>query len=62
MQQGLDVLRSVLQRQLRARFGALDELHAARLLAADADELQAIGERLASATSLHEVFVAGGGR
>lgn len=62
MQQGLEVLRSVLQRQLQARFGPLDAPQAARLLAANADELQAIGERLASATSLRDVFAAGGGR
>lgn len=54
--QGLSVLRSVLQRLLQARFGPLDERHAAQLSAADADQLQAIGERLARATSLHDVF------
>lgn len=54
--EGLAVLRSVLQVQLQARFGTLNELHAEQLSTATADELRAIGERLATATSLHDVF------
>ena len=56
------MLRSVLQHQLLARFGPLAERHAAQQPAADADELQAIGERLAMATSLHDVFAGDGKR
>jgi hypothetical protein len=62
MQQGIALLRSVLQHQLLARFGPLAERHAAQQPAADADELQAIGERLAMATSLHDVFAGDGKR
>jgi len=56
VQQGLAVLRTVLQNLLQARFGPLDAHHAAQLSAADTEELRAIGERLATATSLHDVF------
>ncbi len=62
VQQGLEVLRMVLHRQLHARFGPLEEPHSRKLLAATAPELQAIGERLATATNLQDVFAADGGR
>ncbi len=62
LKEGLAVLRSVLQSQLQARFGPLGEHHTEQLSVATAEELRAIGERLATATSPHDVFAADGKR
>ncbi len=51
-----DLLRDMLLRQLRARFGEPGPDHDRRLRAANTMELQGIGERLATAASLREVF------
>jgi hypothetical protein len=51
-----DLLRDMLLRQLRARFGEPSPDHDRRLRAANTMELQGIGERLATAASLREVF------
>ena len=56
LKEGLAVLRSVLQRLVHARFGPLNEHHAEQLSVATADEQRAIGEPLATATSVHDVF------
>jgi hypothetical protein len=56
LKEGVDLLRGLLLRQLRARFGEPSPDHQRRLLAADAEELQAMGERLATAASLQDVF------
>jgi hypothetical protein len=44
-------------RQLRARFGEPGADHQRRLQTADTEELQALGERLATAASLADVFL-----
>ena len=51
-----DLLRNMVLRQLRARFGEPGPDHQRRLQTADTEELQALGERLATAASLQDVF------
>ena len=51
-----DLLRDMLLRQLRARFGEPDPDHVLRLRAANTAELQGLGERLATAATLGDVF------
>ena len=56
LKQGLDILRDMVLRQLRARFGELGPEHHSRLQVADTSELLALGERLATAATLQDVF------
>lgn len=56
LKEGVDLLRDLVLRQLRARFGDLGPARQRRLQAADTGELQALGERLATAASLQDVF------
>jgi len=51
-----DLLRDMLLRQLRARFGEPDPDHVLRLRAANTAELQGLGTRLATAATLGDVF------
>lgn len=55
-QMAADLLRDMLLRQLRARFGEPDPDHVLRLRAASTAELQGFGERLATAARLADVF------
>jgi hypothetical protein len=57
LKQGVDLLRNMVLRQLRARFGEPGADHQRRLQTADTEELQALGERLATAASLADVFL-----
>ena len=56
LEQGLDLLRGLLAAQLRARFGEPEGQVIAQLAEADGPTLHAIGERLATAERLDDVF------
>lgn len=56
LEQGLDLLRGLLAAQLRARFGEPEGHVLAHLAEADGLTLHAIGERLATAERLDDVF------
>ena len=56
LEQGLDLLRGLLAAQLRARFGEPEGHVLAQLAEADGPTLHAIGERLATAERLDDVF------